>query len=88
VATANDERLIPEPIRNRMDIFDIRKPTPEEAMEIGRRLYVSIRSSHEWGSRFDETPSEEFLDVLSKIVPREMRTVIMRAFGNAQLAGR
>ena len=43
IATANDERSIPDPILSRMDIFEVREPTPDEAREIGKKLYVSIR---------------------------------------------
>ena len=35
--------------------------------------------------RFDDLLSEDCLDRLSLLVPREMRRAIMRAFGNARL---
>lgn len=43
VATANDERCIPEPILNRMNVYNVLAPTPDQARDIGRRLYVNIR---------------------------------------------
>jgi ATP-dependent Lon protease len=87
VATANDERGIPEPILNRMNVFEVQAPDAEAARAIALRLYRQLRSSHDWGLRFDETPCETVLDRLGSMAPREMRRVWMTAFGNARLAG-
>jgi hypothetical protein len=57
VATANDERSIPEPILNRMNVYEVQMPDLEAARAIARRLYQSIRAAHAWGERFDEAPS-------------------------------
>jgi hypothetical protein len=43
---------------------------------------------HDWGSRFDEQPTEEILERMSEMAPREMRRAWMTAFGNAKLAHR
>ena len=88
IMTANDARAIPNPILNRMNVFEIEPLTAEQARHIALRLYQSIRSSHDWGSRFDDAPSDELLDRLATLVPREMRRALMAAFGNARLAGR
>ena len=88
IMTANDARAIPNPILNRMNVFEIEPLTPGQARHIALRLYQSIRSSHDWGSRFDDAPSDELLDKLAALVPREMRRALMAAFGNARLAGR
>jgi ATP-dependent Lon protease len=88
VATANNAKDIPEPILNRMYVFEVRELTRDEARIIGLILYKQIRRSHEWGKQFDEDPSEEVLEHLSKMVPREMRRAITRAFGNAKLDSR
>jgi len=85
VATANDERSIPEPILNRMNVYEVRSPDREAARAIALRLYRAIRCEHDWGSRFDDTPSEPVLERLSGIAPREMRRAWMTAFGNARL---
>ena len=47
-----------------------------------------MRGGHDWGARFDETPSEGVLERLAGMAPREMRRTWMTAFGNARLAGR
>ena len=53
IMTANDERCIPEPILNRMNVFEIEPPSLEAARQIARNLYRSIRGEHGWGARFD-----------------------------------
>jgi ATP-dependent Lon protease len=88
VATANDERAIPEPILNRMNVFEVSAPDRDAARSIAQRLYASIRGSHDWGRRFDEEPSEAVLERMASQAPREMRRAWMTAFGNARLAGR
>jgi ATP-dependent Lon protease len=88
ITTANDERGIPEPIRNRMNVFEIEAPSPEAARQIARQLYGSIRADHDWGRRLAEEPSDDVLDHLATLAPREMRRALMTGFGNARLAGR
>ena len=88
IMTANDERGIPNPILNRMNVFEIAPLTPSQARHIARRLYQSIRASHDWGLRFDELPADDLLDKLATLVPREMRRALMAAFGNARIASR
>ena len=85
VATANDDRAIPEPILNRMNVYEVQAPDREAARAIALRLYQAIRTEHDWGRRFDEAPSEAVLDRFAGIAPREMRRAWMTAFGNARL---
>lgn len=85
IMTANDERCIPEPILNRMNVFEIDAPSLEQARAIARNLYRSIRGEHGWGRRFDEEPADDMLDCLAELAPREMRRALMTGFGNARL---
>jgi ATP-dependent Lon protease len=85
VATANDERGIPDPILNRMNVFQVQSPDHAAACAIASRLYASIRREHAWGERFDPAPSEVVLDAMASMAPREMRRAWMTAFGNARL---
>ncbi len=87
VATANDERCIPEPILNRMNVFEVQAPDADAARAIALRLYQRLRAQHDWGQRFDELPCDAVLDRLGAVAPREMRRAWMTAFGNARLAG-
>src|SRR6478735_6363075 len=88
IMTANDERCITEPILNRMNVFEIEAPSSDQARAIARNLYASIRQSHGWGTRFDVEPSDDVLDLLAELAPREMRRALMTGFGNARLAHR
>ena len=88
VATANDERAIPEPILNRVNVFEVQAPDRDAARAIALRLYASIRAAHDWGRRFEPEPGEPVLERLATMAPREMRRAWMTAFGNARLAGR
>jgi len=85
VATANDGRAIPEPILNRMNVYEVQAPDRDAARQIAARLYRSIRSAHDWGSRFEPEPGAEVLDCMSEMAPREMRRAWMTGFGNAKL---
>lgn len=88
IMTANDERCIPEPILNRMNVFEIDAPSLDQARAIARNLYRSIRCEHGWGARFDDEPGDDVLDLLAELAPREMRRALMTGFGNARLAHR
>jgi ATP-dependent Lon protease len=88
IMTANDERMIPEPIMNRMNVFEVEPPSFDQARVIARNLYVAIRRDHGWGSRFEMEPRDDVLDHLAELAPREMRRALMTAFGNAKLDAR
>jgi ATP-dependent Lon protease len=88
VTTANHERGIPEPIMNRMNVYEIAPPSPEAARKIAAHLYRGILGEHDWGQRFDPEPANDVLDLLATLAPREMRRALVTAFGNARLDNR
>lgn len=88
VATANDARSIPDPILNRVNVFEIEMPDEEASRKIASKLYRSIRADHAWGQRFAPELEDAVLSALSGLAPREMRRALMVAFGNAKLDGR
>jgi ATP-dependent Lon protease len=88
IATANDARAIPEPILNRVNVFEVAAPDRDAARQIALRLYSQLRASHRWGERFPPEPSEAVQERMSELAPREMRRAWTAAFGNARLAGR
>lgn len=88
ITTANDERGIPEPILNRMNVFQVQAPTPSQAHAIALNLYHGIRAGHDWGRLVDPEPQPAVLDLLAQMPPREMRRALMTGFGNARLARR
>ena len=85
ITTANDARGIPDPILNRMNVFEVQAPTPEQARTIARNLYDGIRAAHDWGRLIDPEPQADVLDQLAQMPPREMRRALMTGFGNARL---
>jgi len=85
VATANDARCIPDPLLNRMNVYEVQAPDRAAARHIAGKLYCSIRGDHDWGSRFEPEPRSDVLERMSELAPREMRRAWMTAFGNAKL---
>jgi ATP-dependent Lon protease len=88
LATANDASRIPEPVLNRMAVYEIESPDDAGARRIAQTLYSEIRNGHDWGKRFPEMPSDATLEKLASMAPREMRRAIQSAFGTAKIAGR
>lgn len=88
IATANHATAIPSPILNRMNVYSIEPPDYEGSRRIARCIYEELRGEHAWGRAFPDHLGLDSLDRLSKLKPREMRRVMLAAFGNAKLAGR
>ena len=86
VSTANDEAGLPEPILNRMNVYEVPRPDEEGAFRIACRLYREIVDAHDWG--FPEEPPVEAMEILAGLPPRDMRKRLMAAFGSAKLDGR
>ncbi|MGH8777482.1 AAA family ATPase [Paraburkholderia sp.] len=86
IATANDERSIPEPILNRMNVYEIPPPDRDGARRIAQSIYDEIRSAHGWGARFPAQLADSTLDALIQASPREMRRAILNGFGAARIA--
>ena len=83
VTTANEERNIPEPILNRMNVYSIPRPSLEESTRIATTLYCEIVGEHHWG--FPPEAPQEAMEMLGRMPPRDMRKTLMAAFGNAKL---
>jgi ATP-dependent Lon protease len=86
ICTANDASAIPEPILSRMAVYDVRSPTRDEAKRIGRSIYSGLLAEHRW--RFAREITDEALDALSSVPPREMKKRLLDALGRARLAMR
>jgi len=86
VATANDEASIPEPILNRMNVYAIDRPDADGARRIALAVYREILEQHNWA--FPAEPDESIVEKLAAIAPRDMKKLLLDAFGTAQLAGR
>jgi ATP-dependent Lon protease len=88
LATANEAARIPDPLLSRLAVYEIERPDENGSLRIARGIYTEVRSSHDWGRQFPESPSDATLDKLAALAPREMRRAIQTAFGTAKLAGR
>ena len=86
IATANDETTIPEPILNRMNVYSIERPDAEGSRRIALVGLPAILDQHRWP--FPPEPAEGVLDKLATIPPRDMKKLLLDAFGKAQLAER
>jgi ATP-dependent Lon protease len=88
LATANDAARIPEPLLDRLAVYEIDPPDAAGSRAIALSIYGEVRNSHDWGRKFPEMPSASALDKLASLAPREMRRTLQAAFGTAKLAGR
>jgi ATP-dependent Lon protease len=88
IATANEASRIPEPILNRMNVYEIEPPDADGARRIAQSIYREIRDAHAWGRRFPERLEAPVLERLAGLAPREMRRALVGAFGSARLDGR
>ena len=88
LATANEAARLPEPLLNRLTVYEIDAPDAEGSARIAQSIYREIRGAHDWGKGFPEVLSAAALERLAAMPPREMRRSIQTAFGNAKVAGR
>jgi ATP-dependent Lon protease len=86
VTTANDERSIPEPILNRMNVYEVPRPDRDASLSIAAALYRDCVSEHDWG--FPAEAGENVLERLASLPPRDMKKRLLNAFGTAKLEGR
>src|SRR5256714_8296110 len=71
LATANDAGRIPEPLLNRLSVYEIEAPDAAGATRIAQTIYGEIRGAHEWGKPFPQALSPAALDKLASLPPRE-----------------
>lgn len=86
VSTANDETRLPEPILNRMNVYEVPRPDADAAYRIACRLYREIVAEHDWG--FAAEPPPAVMEILAGLPPRDMKKRLLAAFGAAKLDGR
>jgi ATP-dependent Lon protease len=58
LATANDASRVPEPLVNRLTVYEIEAPDETGSVRIARTIYGDVRNAHDWGRQFPEMPSE------------------------------
>jgi ATP-dependent Lon protease len=87
VLTANSTEGIPSPLLNRMAVYEVPAPTPEQAAGIAQRIYTGLL--HELNLQgFDDRLSDVVLDKLASISPRDLRKTLLDSLGYAVAAHR
>jgi ATP-dependent Lon protease len=84
VATANDLRLVPEPIQTRFRIFHIQPPSAEQAIELAQTVASAVHARY---PAFEE-PDRRLTIPLAHLTPREQTQVLEQAYARALLNGR
>src|ERR671919_610704 len=79
LATANDPARIPEPLLNRLNVYEIEAPDAAGSRAIALSIYSDIRNAHDWGRQFPETPAEGALEKLGALGPRQMGRALQAA---------
>jgi ATP-dependent Lon protease len=82
VLTANSLEGIPSALLSRMAIYEVPRPTPEQAASIAQRIYLGLLRELKL-QQMDAILSDSVLDKLSEISPREMRKTLLDALGFA-----
>jgi ATP-dependent Lon protease len=87
VLTANSTEGIPKPLLNRMAVYEVPPPTPEQAAGIAQRMYRGLlRELNLQG--FEDALADAVLDRLAPISPRDLRKTLIDALGYAVAGGR
>jgi ATP-dependent Lon protease len=87
VLTANSTEGIPAPLLNRMAVYEVPAPTPEQAAGIAQRIYAGLLRELNL-SGFEERLANAVLDKLAPVSPRDMRKTLLDSLGYAVAAGR
>jgi ATP-dependent Lon protease len=87
VLTANSTEGIPAPLLNRMAVYEVPAPTPEQAAGIAQRMYQSLLNELNLPG-FEEKLTGAVLDKLAAVSPRELRKILIDTLGFAVADGR
>jgi ATP-dependent Lon protease len=83
MATANDIDAIPKPIVDRFAVFEIEEPNRDQSRIIVQNQYRRFVENDPAGAFFDEEPSPEVVEALSRYHPRQVRKTLQQCFGVA-----
>ncbi len=87
IATANLLVAIPETIRGRATIFEIKKPTEQQMRAVVPNIMKVVLAEHP-RLPFLDTIHEDVFQRIHNFTPREVAAILEDAMGNAVLAGR
>lgn len=84
IATANDLRRVPEPIRSRFQVFRIEHPTAEQSIDLAQAVAASVHLRY---SGFEQPP-RRLITLLAHLTPREQIHALEHAYAQAVVNGR
>ncbi|MDQ9170550.1 AAA family ATPase [Oxalobacteraceae bacterium R-40] len=87
VLTANTLEGIPEPLLNRMAVYEVPSPSPEQSAIIAQNIYAGLLRELKLES-FERGLDVSVLERLSTISPRDMRKTLLDGLGFAVAAKR
>lgn len=87
VLTANSLDGIPPALLSRMAVYEVPRPTPEQASGIAQRVYLGLLRELKLRD-MEERLSESVLDKMAGVSPREMRKALLDGLGFAVADGR
>jgi ATP-dependent Lon protease len=87
VLTANSTEGIPHPLLNRMAVYEVPAPTPEQAAGIAQRIYVGLLRELNLPG-FEHTLADAVLAKLAAVSPRDLRKTLLDSLGYAVAAQR
>jgi ATP-dependent Lon protease len=86
VLTANSTEGIPAPLLNRMAVYEVPAPTPEQAAGIAQRMYAALLV--ELNLAFEPRLPDSVLGKLAPVAPRDLRKTLLDSLGYAVADGR
>jgi ATP-dependent Lon protease len=87
VLTANSTEGIPHPLLNRMAVYEVPTPTPEQAAGIAQRVYGGLLRELNLAG-FEARLADAVLDKFLGVSPRELRKTLLDGLGHAVADGR
>ncbi len=87
VLTANSLEGIPEPLLNRMAVYEVPPPSPEQSAVIAQNIYAGLLRELKLQT-FEQGLDASVLEKLSSISPRDMRKTLLDGLGFAVAAKR
>ncbi len=87
IATANHINMIPDAIVSRLVVIDVPTPYGSQLIQITKSIYsdILLENNTSWGERFNKDLSNEVLNSVTELTPREIRKILLSACGNTAL---
>lgn len=88
VAAANDKSGIEPALLSRFKVFEIPSPNKEQMPAVIKSIYSDLLDRETWGNSFSRMLSDDLLNSLGSIAPRELRQILETACANAASSNR